>query len=777
MAKYLLICSLLLLAGLPVTAQKIRGLVRNHEQLPLAAATIALLWPDSSIAATVRTGKTGDFTFDSVKAGSYIVQVRYLGYTPGSIAITAPSSHIIHITLQPLAQQLQEVTVQARTPVIEQKIDGLVYNPAADVVGAGSNAQDLVQRVPFVTVNQDGSISVRGGNVRVFINNKPAEFYTNSVPDLLKQLSATDIARIEVITHPSARYDAEGASAVLLIWLKRNRLRGLTGTLNANTNNRETGYNLKLNYRLNKLYGGAEVYQNIYNAYNDERSSRMAGSSFSNQQYTENTFRGRSNLFTAEGGWEPDSTQSLDVQVRLGIFPVTRTQQLSAEQRLAGSLMRAYSRTTDRTGRYIYNTVTTSYTKHFTRNRELVVLAGYNRRYNQSSYTTAQTELAKLNYREKSDNLGITHDFMLQADYIHPFSATRKLETGVKYALKAINSDYAFFSFDSLRGYLPDEQRSVIYHFEQHVPAAYVSYEHGLGKWKLRAGMRYEYTVLKAEQEHTPVTLHPYGTWAPNVLVYRTISAKASASISYARRIRRPEAYHLTPAADYSDSLNITEGNPRLSPEYMDHFEAGLSLLFKNNNSLNVSIYHDYTSKSIQSIRTMKGTVIYNSYANLAAVSRTGASINGILNVGKRFRLSTNLSYYYAEFRTGSTFSLHYLQTSTTATQKLPKDFSLEGNFQWSTPYPFLYGYVGRWFSYYLSANKKFMNGRCAVTLRFNSFFNPYVVTSGMFFGDGYTEPFTRRFRNSLIQLGFSYRFGKAYNTRPVRAQRSPEGL
>lgn len=777
MAKHLLICSLLLLALRPAAAQKLRGLVRNHEQQPLSAATIALLLPDSSLVATTRSSKTGHFFFDSVAVGNYILQVRYLGYESYFMQVAVPTPPLLHVTLQPLARQLREVQVQGRPPVIEQKIDGLVYNPSADIIGAGSNAQDLLQRVPYVTIGQDGNVSIHGNSVRVFINNKPAEFYTTNVPDLLKQLSAADIARVEVITHPSARYDAEGSSAVLLIWLKRNLLLGFTGTLNANTNNLESGYSLKLNYRLSRLYGGAEIMQNTNKGYNDETSDRQGVNGFHNKQRTENSARGRSNFFTVEGGWEPDSSQSLDIQARLGIFPTKRTQEIEAEQWLHDEPLRAYSRFTRRPGHYRFNTVMASYIKRFAHNREWVLQSGYTGRANRSSYVTEQVEETKTSYREKNESSGSNYDFILQTDYIHPFTAGGKLEAGLKYAGKGVRSNYGFFAFDSLWGYRPDEARSVTYHYSQHVSAAYTSYEHHIGKWKLRAGLRYEYTQLRAQQENVPVPLYPYSTWAPNLLVSHNFSPKVSANLSYTRQIRRPEAYHLTPTADYSDSLNITEGNPELEPELLNHIETGWSFIFKNSNTFNVAIYHDYTNNNIQSTRVMKGNVIYNSYANMAAYSKTGVSLNNMLNIGKGFRLNTNVIYYYTEFRATSSFSFHYLQINNTVTQKLPKGFSLEGNFSWSSPYPFLYGYVGRWFSYYASVNKKLMEDRCSVSLRLINFFHPYVVTSGMFFGDTYSETFTRRFRRPFVQLGIQYKFGKAYQTRSEKTRRSLEGL
>lgn len=779
MVQKILLCSLLVLASASAQTQQIKGTVRNQQQQPLVAATVVLLRTDSSIAATVRSGPSGVFAFDNVATGHYLLQASYLGYAPFCCTpVVSPSPQNITITLQPLARQLEEVKVQSqRPPAIERHIDGLVYNPASDVVPAGSNAQDLLQRVPFISVNQDGDVFLHGNNVRVFINNKPAEFYSTNVPDLLRQLTAADIARIEVITHPSARYDAEGAAAVLQIWLKRNRLRGLTGTLNANAHQLETGYTLKLNYRLRKISGSAEVLQGFYNSYNNETSERRGLNTFMNRQYTENTSRGRNNFFTLEGGWEPDSTQSLDVLLRLGIFPVKRRQELDALQFHQGDISRAYSRATYREARYHYHLASLTYSKHFRNNREWSVIAGLNTRRNRSGYTMLQVENAEQNYSEKNENTGSNADLILQTDYVHPFSTSRKLESGLKYTAGKVNSDYELYTFDSAGGYKHDTARSQLFDFRQNVAAVYASYEQTLGKWKLRAGLRYEYTQLKAGGQTAAITLRPYGTLVPNLLVFRTISSKVSATLSYARRIRRPSSYHLRPATDYSDSLNITEGNPNLVPEWLNHIEAGISASFDNNSSLNLSAYYDYTNNSIQSIRFMKGNVIYNSYANIAGHRKAGASLNLNLHIGDHFKLNTNLVYNYTEFRSSYRFTYNYMETSVNATRQFPKGFGAESNIRYFTPYPFLYGYVGSWLTFYLGVNKKFGDGKYAVSLRFQNFLHPYNVSEGFFFGDTYTENLTRRFRNPSVRVGFSYRFGKAYNTGPQRERRSAEDL
>lgn len=778
MAQKLLLCSLLALACAHAQAQQIKGVVRNHQQQPLAAATVVLLHTDSSIAATVSSSPSGLFVFDNTTAGNYLLQTSYLGYAPFCCApVVSPSAQNIIITLQPLARQLEEVKVQSqRPPAIERRIDGLVYNPASDVVAAGSSAQDLLQRVPFIGVNQDGDVLLHGNNVRVFINNKPAEFYSTNVPDLLRQLTAADIARIEVITHPSARYDAEGAAAVLQIWLKRNRLRGLTGTLNATAHQLETGYTLKLNYRLSKISGSAEVLQGFYNSYHNETSERRGLNTFMNRQYTENTFRGRNNFFTLEGGWEPDSTQSLDVLLRLGIFPVKRRQELEAQQFQQDDITRAYGRTTYREAHYNFHLASLTYNKHFSNDRELSVIAGLNTRHNRSGYTMLQVENTEQNYRERNENAGSNADLMLQTDYVHPFSASRKLEAGLKYTASQVNSDYELYTFDNATGYKHDTARSQLFDFRQNVAAVYASYEQTWGKWKLRAGLRYEYTRLKAGQT-TAIALRPYSTVVPNLLVFRTVSSKVSATLSYARRIRRPSPYHLTPATDYSDSLNITEGNPNLVPEWLNHIEAGISASFNNNSSLNLSVYYDYTNNSIQSIRFMKGNVVYNSYANIAGYRKAGASLNLNLNIGEHFKLNNNLVYNYTEFRASHRFTYNYMETSVNATRQFPKGFGAEGNIRYFTPYPFLYGYVGSWLTFYLGVNKKLDDGKYAISLRFQNFLHPYNVSEGFFFGDTYTENFTRRFRNPSVRVGFSYRFGKAYNTGPQRERRNAENL
>lgn len=771
MAIRSLLCYLLF--AVPATAQSIRGVVQNNRE-PLISATVVLMRTDSSIVKTVRTGKSGQFVIDTVPDGRYLLSARFLGYQPYYTYIVSPSAKAIQISLLPLAQQLQSVNVQAqRPPAIEQRIDGLVYNPQGDLVAAGSNAQDLLQRVPFVTVSQEGAISIRGNNsVRVFINNKPAEFYASNVADLLKTLSADDIARVEVITHPSVRYDAEGSAGVLHIWLKKNRLRGLTGALTANANDIDQNYNLKLNYRLAKVYGTFEVYQNLYKNYNNEETERIGNNGFVLRQSSENRPQGRGNFFTFNAGWEPDSTQAFDIAMRLGIFPDSRENQLHAQQFQDAIPVREYSRYTSRDNMYRNRGLTFSYNKRFRKNQELYVSGGYSARKNESEYIMRQSDA----YKEKNENRGHNYDVMLQSDYVHPFSSKHKIETGLKYSMKEINTDYALFNFDSLVGYEKDPLRSVKYHFLQNIMAVYLSYDLSIKEWKVRLGTRYEYTWLSAQGQELPA----YGTFVPNIIISRRFFSKHTFHLSYSRRIQRPEVYQLSPSMDYSDSLNITTGNPSLAPEKSHRVELGYATVLSNNSSISVSVYHSYANNSIQSIRVMKGNgVIYNSYANIAGNSRTGMSLNTSFNFGKRFKLNTNVNTYYVKFRSADTIASQrpYAQISSTATYQLPKGFGLEGGINWESRYPLVYGYVTGWRNQFLGMNKKLWGDRAAVSLRMQSFITRYFLGKGEFYGDTYTEQFNRKFKRPVLRIGFTYKFGKAFDTRPERARRSIEGL
>lgn len=764
MAMKFLLCSLLF--AIPATAQTIRGVVKNNHE-PLVAATVVLMHTDSSIVKTVSTGKGGQFVIEPVPKGKYLLSARFLGYQPYYISIVSPSAQSIQISLLPLAQQLQGVQVQAqRPPAIEQRIDGLVYNPQGDLVAAGSNAQDLLQRVPFVTISQEGAISIRGNNsVKVFINNKPAEFYANSVADLLKSLSADDIAKVEVITHPSARYDAEGSAGVLNIWLKKNRLRGLTGTLGANANDIDQNYNLKFNYRMAKVYSTFEVYQNLYKSYNYEETERVGYNGFSLRQFSENRQHGRGNYFTFNAGWEPDSTQAFDVSMRLGIFPDFRESSLQAAQFQEGIPVREYARHTSRDGLYRSSGITFSYNKRLGSNKELYILGGYSARKNESGYIMRADA-----YNEKNENKGRNYDVMLQSDYVHPFSSNHKIETGLKYSKREINTDYALFNFDSLAGYEKDPQRSLRYHFIQNVMAAYLSYDLAVKEWKFRLGTRYEYTWLSAQG----LSLPAYPIFVPNIIISRRFFNKHTFNLSYSYRIQRPEVYHLSPALDYSDSLNITTGNPDLVPEKIHRFEFGYTTGF-----ISIAVYHSYANNSIQSIRVMKGNgVIYNSYANIAGNSKTGLSLSNTLNIGKRFKLNTNVDMYYVKFRGDTIINQRpYARLSSTATYQLPKGFALEGSFYWESRYPLVYGYVTGWRNYFLGVNKKIWGEKAAISLRAQSLVSRYFHGRGEFFGDTYTEKFKRNFQRPILRIGFTYKFGKAFNTRPERARRNIEGL
>ena len=780
MAKKFLIYYWLTLTAVPVTAQEIRGIVLDSiKHQPLNAATVLLVLMDSSVIDRTATGKSGLFRLDLPVQERFLLSIRYLGYHPYYKQLASSSAPFIQpdtIFLLPLAQQLQGVNVLAqRPPAIEHRIDGLVYNPQGDLVAAGSNAQDLLQRVPYVTIGQDGSISIRGsGSVKIFINNKPSEFYANNVSDLLKQLSADDIAKVEVITHPSARYDAEGVAGVLNITLKKNRLRGLTGIFNAEAGPLSQTVDQKFNYRYAKFSASANIFLNRNHTYNDETSDRRGLNNFSSRQFLSTISDGKSNFFSLNGGWEPDSTQTLDVNLRYGRFPVERTQELDVNQPT-----REYLRKTNRDGIYTVKSASFSYNKRLQQGRELFLLGGYSLRENGGSYLLRQIEHGKQNYQEQNENNSTNYDLIFQADYTHPLRKQNKIETGIKYARRGIYADYDIFIFDSIAGIERDPARSFSYRFHQTVLAGYVSYLVVLNKWTLRSGLRYEYTALDARQRGQVVTLHPYSILAPNIILSRTIREKLVATLSYSRRIQRPEVYQLTPAVDYSDSTNITEGNPDLIPERINRFELSLSTTFNHNSSFLVSIYHAYTNNSIQSMRMMKSPgVIYNTFANIAGATQTGVALNTSLNIGSRVKLNVNGNVFNASFRSDTLSSMRiYIKTSATAVCQLKKGWGLEAGGYWESRSPLFYGYIIGWRNYYVGVNKKLWGERAAISLRLQNFLNKYYIARGVFADNVYTEDIARKFQIPWFRLGLMYKFGKAFNTRPERTRRNVEGL
>jgi hypothetical protein len=247
--------------AVPKGTGKISGFILDEiTKKPVEFATVALIHPASGKAVDgAITDEKGHFTISRIAAGQYKVTVSFLGYatkTLDQVSITGHKNELSLgvVSLKADAKALKEVAITGEKPLVEDKVDRLVYNAEKDITNAGGTAGDVLKKVPGLTVDLEGNVALRGStNIRVLINNKPSSIMATSIADALKQIPSDQIKTVEVITSPSARYDAEGTAGIINIVLKKNNLQGLNGNANASYGTRNSNVNGNVNFRKSKL--------------------------------------------------------------------------------------------------------------------------------------------------------------------------------------------------------------------------------------------------------------------------------------------------------------------------------------------------------------------------------------------------------------------------------------------------------------------------------------------------------------------------------------------
>jgi outer membrane receptor protein involved in Fe transport len=632
---------------------------------PVAYASVAVLAASGAPVASGVGGGDGQFVLPGVPTGSYTLRISLLGYQdelrPGVVVPAGGMVALGKMALTAAAQQLAEVVVTAAKPLIEEQADRTIYNADVDKTTAGGDATDVLRRVPLLSVDLDGNVSLRGNqNIKVLINNKPSTLTANGVADGLRQLPADQIQRVEVITSPSAKYDAEGSGGIINIVTKQNTLRGGQLSLDGSGGTRSGTLNLNGSYRTGRMgfaLGGFG------------RAGYNTPGSFTNEQLTTNPATGRQTRTTQAAdtrqnqlfgrytlGWDYDinKNNALAASLTYGTRDATTYQDALATSTTAPAGPAVSSvrdvRTTDDSG-----TIDASLTyTHLTAvpQRELNVLALLSRNartYAFGNDTYAATDAASLG-AAGNDNRSTNQELTAQLDYQTPTAKNHLLEVGLKDIQRTVRSDYAYY------GLLANSQADNSFTYQQNVVAGYVAYTLPLPQgFLLKPSVRYEYTAIAAGYGRGAVgaiDVPSYGVLVPSVSLLRKLTNGNVLKLAYNRRLQRPALPFLNPNQQAANPLIQTQGNPLLSPEYTSNYELGYSTLLRQAN-LSFSVFGRNTTGSIQSVRTPLGDALYPGavridFQNIGRENAYGGSAFASFNIGRTFSFNGGLDAYYA---------------------------------------------------------------------------------------------------------------------------------
>lgn len=673
-------------------------------------------------------------------------------------------------------KQLKEVKIAGKKPLVQNKGDKIIYNASADISNKAGSAADVLRKTPMLTVTADGELKMRGSsNIKVLVNGMPSGVLAKNLKEALKIIPAHTIASIEVITNPSAKYEAEGAAGVINIITKK-KVRGTSGNINLSAGNLEQ----TAGGGFSTTRGKFNFDFSLYTSREKERStSDLSRKSLKDKQETGHLIqqtdarqynKGTYGDFSTE--YHPDSSQKIGLAVSFwgGSWPGTNKLYSSYNSNQG---ITAYNQTSDQKAKFGNTDISLNYQKKYKKpGQELQLIGQYSRTFDNSNYQTDQFHLSGQHYfREQSPNKSNNRDLSFQADYAQPLGRSGKqlLETGVRFSSNNASSAYKVFNNQNNPGspvLVEDPSRSDVLDYFQRIFAAYASLQFQTNnKWTFRPGVRYEGTSLGGSfQGPVPSFKANFSNLVPSLMISKEINEQHTLKFNFSQRIHRPWIWDLNPYVNASDPKNLTFGNPRLRPEITRLLEAGHSFNAASGYSLNSSIYFGSNGNAIESMTTIDSLGVSRTTSqNIASNRRLGANLNATAELSKSWTVNAGAEYFHVRFkspalnlRNAGDFYSFSLNTS----YILPADYTIQFSGNYSNGYVTLQGKNSADYTYSFSLRKEFLNKKAGITLGINNPFRKTLLQRSYIQASSFQSNTTSRYYNRSFTISFDWRFG-----------------
>ncbi len=703
----------------------------------------------------------------------------------------------------------EDVIVTAERPGLQLGIDRKIFNVDKNIVSAGGTGVDILRNVPSVQVDLDGNITLRNSAPQLFVDGRPT-------PLTLDQIPSDAIASVELITNPSAKFDASGGTAgIINIVLKKNKKIGYNGSVRTNIDSRaRVGAGGDINVRQNKINA-------FFSANYNQRKSISWGQSIRYNYFgtpqTNYTQRNQSEFDGAFRFIRPGfdyfinnrNTFSISSNIIRGNFNPTEV--IDIYQSTSGGGGTAFNsyRNNNSTNRFKNNGVTASFKHLFIKpGNEITADITYNRsrNYNNSDFENAPYINSELNtIAQQVRSNGGRKNITAQTDYTLPVGKKGKWEAGVRYNqidATSINDNYLKMPGATSFSYLP----AIGYSFEssEKVLAAYNTYAQKIDKTNIQLGLRWESSSYNGNliSRNQKFSNRFPNSFFPSLFITQSLPNGQDLQLNYTRKVNRPNFFQLLPFVDYADSLNVSRGNPGLLPEFTNSVELSYQLPYKKNDILLASIYYKNTTNLIARYQTQENLLgqdlIINSYINANSSNVYGLELTNKSNITSYFDLATNLNFY------GSKLEVPGIPTITNKLSwfgkinsnfKLPKNltFQLSGDYQSRSVLPpggngggssfgggggggmmgggrggmfggqssSTQGYIKPNWGVDIAIKKEFLKDKKAsISLNVNDIFrtkvNWIITETALLYQDTW-----RRRDPQVFRLNFSYRFGK----------------
>ncbi|MBB5622582.1 outer membrane receptor protein involved in Fe transport [Pedobacter cryoconitis] len=627
-------------------------IIDSATKQPVDYATVSLIRvkDNKSVNGGVTDAK-GKVVLQNVSPDQYKLLIGFMGYKGKTMLVKTspekPDLNLGNVLLTGTESNLKEVAIVGKTPMIETKIDKLVYNAEQDVTTAGGNAGDVMRKVPMVTVDIDGNPSLRGSSaVRVLINGKPSGTMSNSVADALKMIPAEEIKSVEVITSPSAKYDAEGAGGIINIITKKKTAQGVNGNASLSVGTRQNNGNFSLNAKKGRL-GISSSFGGQYAIPQDTRIV-LENDVYSQRSHVFQEGFSKAKRYAYNGSigldYDINAYNSLSTNIKYNDFSNGAKGNSNVTSSIMDTILRTinYVRSSDSKSSLNNIDWSADYRKTTKKEGEEFTVSGqasFGRNTTQFNTRLINPDGSALAPDVNGDNTGKNNEYTLQTDYVYPFSKTMSLETGVKGILRDIKSKYQSSEQD--------------FDYKQNVVAAYGVLSFKLAKlFDVKGGLRAEYTDISGVSGSSLNFNNNYTNLFPSIIVSKTLKGNSTLKLSYNARMQRPSLSYLNPFLNRNDPENQQQGNPNLNPEISDIVELGYSTFIKGS-VINASIFYRTTSDVIESLYFPEQKL--TTYANVGKNKSFGGNVFATYNPLPKWTLMGNFSLNTYDLRNSQT--------------------------------------------------------------------------------------------------------------------------
>ncbi|MDB5231066.1 MAG: hypothetical protein JWN76_1871 [Chitinophagaceae bacterium] len=639
--KSIFLLSTLLLPVLVFSQYRISGKISENGKKPARQASVSLVRPDTTLVKAGLTAEDGSFKLEGIKPGNYAVMATMVGYSPAIIRVSIKDKNmeLPEIKLQENTKTLQNVTVTALKPFLEQRADKLIVNVENSPVAAGGTALEILQKVPGVMLVGEKISIVGKPNVMIMIDGRPSQY--TDITQLLRDMPSSNIEKFEVIANPSAKYDASGG-AIINVVLKKNANLGTNGSVSltigsglikkqgpVDRNFSRVAPSVSLNHRKGQwnIYGGYSFLHRNTFQYN-EFDRQIAPYQFSQKTYMPSDVN--SHNYRAGVDFFADKKNTFGVFARGFYREGSNNSRNHTDQvRLSDGVTISSFETLNYSNFKRTNIAADFNWKHSfdTSGRELNFDVDVSK-FNLDNFGTITNILSTKTYKNTQDVTNPVKLLVAKLDYTHPFSKTTKAELGVKTSMATIDNALIFKQEGIL---LPS--KSSDFKYQENINAGYVTFSHKTGKWDFMAGVRAEQTIASGRSAGVKTLDRNYLQWFPSAFVSRAITDKISTIAQYSRRVNRPSFQQQNPFVFYMDSITYTAGNPLLRPEISDGFQ--LNFTYQNQPFFGVS-YNTTKDVIFQNAPKQVGNLTYAIPENLAKFENITVMVNLPLKFGKK---------------------------------------------------------------------------------------------------------------------------------------------